>query len=74
MRESDIVHENGDYWVLSDKSGYLVMMAGITHSKTLCTFPKTDDGRSLAIAYCEYRAKHDRRTWHTPDIVTNPPE
>jgi hypothetical protein len=57
MRESDIVHENGDYWVLSDKSGYLVLKTGVTHSKTLCTFPKDADGRSLAIAYCDYQAE-----------------
>jgi hypothetical protein len=44
MRESDIMHENGDYWVAKDKSGYLVLECGVTHSKTLCTFRLDADG------------------------------
>ena len=57
MRESDIMHENGNFWVAKDKSGYLVLECGITHSKTLCTFAKDTDGLSLAVAYCDYKAK-----------------
>jgi hypothetical protein len=55
--EKDIVHEKGGFWVFRDRSGYLVLKTGITHSSTLCTFPLTADGRSLAIAYCDYKAK-----------------
>ena len=35
MTESDIMHENGNFWVLRDKSGYLVLRSGITHRKRL---------------------------------------
>jgi len=58
MRESDIMHENGVFWVAKDKSGYLVLETGVTHSKTLSTFAKDADGLSLAIAYCDYEARH----------------
>ncbi|ENY6785108.1 hypothetical protein ACF1CY_002572 [Providencia rettgeri] len=32
MREKDIVHENGKFWVLRDKDAYNVMQSGVTHS------------------------------------------
>lgn len=60
MRESDILHETGDYWVSRDKSGSHVWRSGITHSTRVQSFPATDDGLSLAIAYADYRAKRER--------------
>jgi len=58
MTESDIMYENGRYWVARDKSGYLVMQIGATLSTTLCTFKRDADGLSIAIASCDYRATH----------------
>lgn len=55
-KESDIMHENGEYWVLRDKTSYLVMKNEITHSVSESGYPKTDDGKSLAIARCNYLA------------------
>jgi hypothetical protein len=58
MRESDILHENGKFWVLKDKhkgkQTYTVMKIGITHSESVddVTYPDL----SLAIARCNYLA------------------
>lgn len=56
MRESDIVHEAGAYWVLRKKASYVVCRNVGTHSTTDSAYPKTVDGLSLAIARCDYLA------------------
>lgn len=61
MRESDILHEIGKYWVLRDKHQgkvtYTVMKNGITHSESVddTTYPEL----SLAIARANYLNKRD---------------
>jgi hypothetical protein len=59
MRESDILHEAGKYWVLKDKHQgrvtFTVMKNGITHSESVddVTYPDL----SIAIARCDYLHK-----------------
>jgi len=62
MKESDILFEIGDYWIFKDKTlnCYLIMHAGITHSKEIArTYLKGDDGLSKAIriAKCRYESE-----------------
>jgi hypothetical protein len=67
MIEADIMHENGSFWVgrdtvTSDETGgqvnaYVVYRPRGTVSESAAAFPRTDDGLSLAIAYCDYMAK-----------------
>lgn len=52
LKEKDIVHENGDYWVLRDKEGYHVMKIGPTHSVVDSCYSSED----LAKARCDYLA------------------
>lgn len=54
MRESDIKHEAGPYWVAKDRGAYVVYHAGITHSVSDSAYPLTNDGLSLATARCDY--------------------
>ncbi|EJV1664328.1 TPA: hypothetical protein SMO99_003009 [Proteus mirabilis] len=56
MREKDIVHENGKFWVLRDKGAYSVMKSGVTHSEGDSSYALTEDGLSIAIARCDYLA------------------
>ena len=51
-----IIHENRDIWVASDKHGYHVMVNGVTHAKSDCSFMLDSDGLSLAKARCDYLA------------------
>lgn len=62
MRESDIVHENGRYWVLRDVKhvAYTVYISGITHSTSHSSYPLTDDGLLLAKACADYWAGRDK--------------
>jgi hypothetical protein len=59
MQASDILHENGKYWVLKDshkgRETYTVMRNTITHSESVdeVTYPDV----SLAIARCDYLAR-----------------
>jgi len=59
MRESDIVHDAGSYWVGKDRGAYTVYAAGLTHSKPDSSYALDPDGLSIAIAYCNYRAKRE---------------
>jgi hypothetical protein len=59
MKESDIMHENGRYWVGKTQAGYAVFQTGLTHSESSVTFAPDSDGLSLAIAHCDYKS----RTW-----------
>jgi len=56
MRESDIMHEVGDYWVARQKGTYVVYKVGVTHSISDSAYAKTPDGLSIAIARCNYLA------------------
>ncbi|AGF88240.1 hypothetical protein N275_gp39 [Salmonella phage FSL SP-031] len=53
LKEKDIAHENGDFWVLSDKQGFHVMRSGLTNSTCDSAYATLD----LAIARCDYLAK-----------------
>lgn len=60
MRESDIMHENGNFWVARGPKSYIVFKAGITHSVSDSAYEKTADGLSIAIARANYLAKRDQ--------------
>jgi hypothetical protein len=62
-RESDIVHECGDHWVLQRKPGWFeVLRAGITHSVVVATYDFKgapalhEQARQRAVADCDRRA------------------
>jgi hypothetical protein len=59
MKVSDILHENGMFWVLKDtyknKPSFTVMKNTITHSESVDDVTYLDV--SLAIARCDYLAK-----------------
>lgn len=62
MRESDIIHENGNYWVAKTRDGYAVFRNGLTHAiSTGVLYANDADGRSIAIASCDYKADRDRK-------------
>lgn len=53
-RESNIIHEAGAFWVCDADGQFTVYMDGLTHAKSDSSYPGTDDGKSLAIARCDY--------------------
>lgn len=55
MRESDILHENGNYWVMRNSRGYHVMVAGATYSVSESSYADL----SLAIARVDYLARRE---------------
>jgi hypothetical protein len=59
MTETDIMHENGSFWVGRDKPGkaYVVYRTGSTHSTSDSAYPLTADGLSIAKARCDHLAK-----------------
>ena len=57
MRETDILHENGPYWVARQKGAYVVYHAGITHSISDSAYAPDADGLSIAVARCDYLAR-----------------
>jgi hypothetical protein len=61
MRESDIKHENGKYFVLKNKqqNAYFVMKVGIIHSESDSAYSLNEDGLSIAIARCNYLASRN---------------
>jgi hypothetical protein len=54
MKESDIVYENGNYWVARERDRYTVYQSGATHSISDSSYGKSKDGLTLAIARCDY--------------------
>jgi hypothetical protein len=60
MKESDIKHENGGYWVGKNKVGklatYSVFRNMGTHSVSDSHYVCDTDGLSIAIARCNYLA------------------
>lgn len=61
IKEKDIKHENGSYWVLDTRDSYTVMKNGITHSTSVQSFKCDSDGLSCAIAYCDFLAKRSTK-------------
>lgn len=55
--ESSIVHESGDYWVCLVHDQLTVYRCRSTHSVADSSYPATADGRSIAIARCDYLAR-----------------
>lgn len=58
MKQSAIIHERGDWWVLSDSEG----VHHLYREEPVCssrwgTYPD----RARAIAECDQRAEHDQR-------------
>lgn len=53
MREQDILHENGHFWVGKTKSDFTVLVVGATHSVSDSTYGDL----SVAVARCDYLAK-----------------
>lgn len=58
MRESDIVYENGAFWVFDDRKepAYVVFKSGLTHSTSDSAYARTTDGLSIAKARVDYLA------------------
>ncbi len=56
MRESDIAHEVGEFWVGREPRLYVVYRNVGTHAVSDSAYPRHDDGLSLAIARCDYLA------------------
>lgn len=52
MREQDIIHENGNFWVGKTKSDFTVFVVGATHSVSDSTY----EDLSVAVARCDYLA------------------
>jgi len=59
MREKDIKHENGNYWVLDTGKSYAVMKIAGTHSVSDSEYKRDSDGLSIAIYRCNYLAKKE---------------
>ena len=59
MKEADILHENGSFWVAQDRNAYTVCKNVGTHSVADSSYEKTDDGLSIAKARCDYLAKRE---------------
>ena len=58
LTEKQIIHDTGKFWVMATKTGYCVMQNNLTHSESDgIEYPLNDDGKSIAIAYCNYRTK-----------------
>jgi hypothetical protein len=57
MRESDIKHEAGKFWVGSNRADYTVYATGVTHSTPDSSYSKNPDGLSIAIARANYLHK-----------------
>lgn len=61
MRESDIVYENGNFWVGKTRrpQSYTVYRTHHTHSLPDSSYDRSPDGLSIAIARCDYLAKRN---------------
>jgi len=62
LKEKDIKHEAGNYWVADTGKDYTVFKIGITHSTSDSSYHRTSDGLSIAIARCNYLAKREAKT------------
>lgn len=59
MRESDIMHECGGYWVGRDRDSYTVYRIKGYVSYPDSSYNRDEDGLSIAIARCDYLAKRE---------------
>ena len=57
FKESDIMHETGNFWVLKQTRAYTVFEVHGVASYSVQSFAKDADGLSLAIAYCNYKGR-----------------
>lgn len=64
MRESDILYENGEYWVCRNRRAntLVVFKTGATHSVSDSAYCNNPNGLSIAIARCDYLAKRETET------------
>lgn len=64
LRESQIVHEVGDFWVFDSRHSYDVMRNVGTHSECDSSYSHSSDGKELAIYRANYLAcfKQGRHT------------
>ena len=61
-REKQIIHENGMFWVCENSDDYTVYKIGVTHSVSDSAYEKNEDGKSIAIARCDYLSKRYEKT------------
>ncbi len=61
MRESDIMHEAGAFWVGRTRKpdSYTVFRIGVTHSTADSSYAADPDGLSIAIARCNYLSRKE---------------
>lgn len=61
IKEKDIVHENGKFWVWRNvrQACYAVMRTGVTCSESDSAYPLNADGLSIAVARCDYLASRN---------------
>lgn len=59
MRESDIIHENGNYWVGRTLGAYTVFKIDGYVSYPDSSYENSEDGKSIAIARCNYLAERN---------------
>lgn len=64
MKESDIIHEAGRYWVCKVQNTYTVYRSGVTHSTSDSSYRQDPNGLSIAIARANYlnKVNHDLQT------------
>lgn len=55
MKESDVLHENGAFWVMKSGGLFHVMKSGVTHSESMDGVAYPDF--TLARARCDYLAR-----------------
>ncbi|CAB4126527.1 hypothetical protein UFOVP75_1 [uncultured Caudovirales phage] len=65
MKESQIVHQNGEFWVANNNVGkdkqYTVYRDGVTHATADSAYAHNADGLSIAIVRCNYLASLQKR-------------
>ena len=57
LKERDIKHEVGTYWVADTGDSYTVFKNEIWSSVSDSSYAHTSDGLSMAVARCNYLAK-----------------
>lgn len=60
MNESDIIYQDGPYWVGRSAHDYTVFRDGSIVARADSSYPRTEDGKSIAIARAKYLAKVKR--------------
>lgn len=62
MTESQIVHQNGCYWVADADNQYTVYGDRLSASEADSSYERTPDGLTLAKARADYLARRSRRS------------